>query len=438
MKKLKLFSMIVAATMFVACGPTVDPTTIKFTSADEVSVAVGGELNFDVTVQVKNGVGTTTFEFKDLPSWVSKTEATNKVTLKGTAPDVVEDFSVTINATNNKETTTQNFKIKVGGSAPEGNGTKENPYNVAGAIAHQVGAGKWVQGFIVGYIRVPASGPAEWVFSAEGCDGTENTNTNLILAGSASETNKEKCIPVQLPSGAIRNGLNLMDHPTLVGEEVLMYGSLEAYFSVPGLKSVTYAKLIASGTSFGTPPDNDPTDPDPVASLFEDFEGFTSGNSNVYFSAQTDNKGWFGYSTQGTLQPDIRLFNANQYVQFSAHRSSGVTAGDTQEMWAVSPKLDVTAATNKKLNFDIAGGYYNAATIFEVYVLTDKNPVTATKTKLTVTLPTAPTTGYGTLAPIGNIDLSSFSGTIRIGFYYKGTSGSGNSTTWQIDNFSFN
>jgi len=427
--------MIAIVAILAACQP--DPTVVKFKNGKEVTkqTKVDTQFTYSDEVTVSNGKGETTIS-ANTPEGVIFTKDGNKFTISGTFT-ALGDVKIAIEAKNNNVSIIQNLTIQVTEGSitdPEGDGTKENPYNVAGAIANQVGAGKYVQGFIVGYIKTSGT-ENEWFFTAEGCDN----NTMVILAASPTETDHAKCLPAQLPSGAVRTGLNLVDHPDLVGKEVLMFGSLETYFSVPGLKSVTYAKLIASGVSFGTPPEgNDPTDPDPVATLFEDFEGFTPGNSNVYFSAQTDNKGWFGYATQGILQPDIRTFNNNIYVQFSAHRSSGVTAGDIQEMWAVSPKLNVTAATNKKLNFDIAGGYYNAATIFEIYVLTDKNPATATKTKLTVTLPSAPTSGYGTLAPIGNIDLSSFSGTIRIGFYYKGTSGSGNSTTWQIDNFSFN
>ena len=44
-------------------------------------------------------------------------------------------------------------------------------------------------------------------------------------------------MPVQLPSGSIRTELNLKDHPENLGKKVQITGSLEAYFSVPGLKS---------------------------------------------------------------------------------------------------------------------------------------------------------------------------------------------------------
>jgi hypothetical protein len=57
-------------------------------------------------------------------------------------------------------------------------------------------------------------------------------------------------MPVQLPSGEIRSGLNLVDNPSNLGKEVLLYGNIEAYFRVPGVKSVTYAEI--DGKTIGT------------------------------------------------------------------------------------------------------------------------------------------------------------------------------------------
>jgi hypothetical protein len=181
-------------------------------------------------------------------------------------------------------------------------------------------------------------------------------------------------------------------------------------------------------------------DPEPATVIEEDFESFTTGFGDVYFSKQVDSKGWKGFTVLGQLQPDLRSFNDNNFVQFSAHRSSGVSSGDIQEFWAISPRIDVSGASYKKLSFQTAAGYFNANTLFDVYVLDGDNPTTANKTKLDGwKKPTASdlSGSYTPFIPSGEIDLSSFSGVIRIGFYYKGTSGSGNSTTYQIDNFSF-
>jgi len=76
--------------------------------------------------------------------------------------------------------------------------------------------------------------------------------TNLLIAESSTENNPIKCMPVQLPSGATRSGLNLVDNPGNLGKEVLLYGNIETYFRVSGVKSVSYAEI--NGISIGTKP----------------------------------------------------------------------------------------------------------------------------------------------------------------------------------------
>ena len=45
---------------------------------------------------------------------------------------------------------------------------------------------------------------------------------------------------MELKAGAVRDGLNLVDHPDLVGSRVYLKGSIvEAYFGIPGIKNVT-------------------------------------------------------------------------------------------------------------------------------------------------------------------------------------------------------
>lgn len=178
-------------------------------------------------------------------------------------------------------------------------------------------------------------------------------------------------------------------------------------------------------------------DPAGVAALSEDFESFAEGTGSAYMSAQPDSKGWKGLKVQGTLEPDVRLFSGNKYVHLSAHRNS-ITEREVQEFWLISPGLDVDAAATKSFSFDVAAGYYNAGTVFEVYALDGDNPATAGKEKLTWREPVnIPSGTYSAFASSGNVDLSAYSGVKHIGFYYKGSSGSGNSTTYQVDNFLF-
>lgn len=117
--------------------------------------------------------------------------------------------------------------------------------SVEEAIANNTGAAT-VQGFIVGTAISGTNYDQEAPFTAA---------TNLGLADSPDETDPAKILPVQLPTGATRAGLNLVDNPQNFGAEVTITGKLEAYFQVPGLKSPTAFTLISEGE---TPPEATP------------------------------------------------------------------------------------------------------------------------------------------------------------------------------------
>ena len=127
----------------------------------------------------------------------------------------------------------------------EGKGTADSPYNVTAAIAAGSATGVYVKAYIVGSIDGKSTTDAK--FSAETA-----TATNILIAASADETDINKCMPVQLPSGAVRSALNLVDNASNYKKEVTLYGNIEKYFSVTGIKSVSFA--IINGTEIGTNP----------------------------------------------------------------------------------------------------------------------------------------------------------------------------------------
>jgi len=111
------------------------------------------------------------------------------------------------------------------------------PISVTEAIINNSGTAT-VHGYIVGTANSGASYNQEAPFTVA---------TNIGLADSPDETNPSKILPVQLPTGALRTALNLKDHPENFKAEVTMTGSLETYFSVPGLKSPTAYTIISDG-----------------------------------------------------------------------------------------------------------------------------------------------------------------------------------------------
>ena len=89
----------------------------------------------------------------------------------------------------------------------EGDGTEANPYDVAAAIAKASASGVYVKGYIVGYVSGMSYEDGA-VFGSDTC----TVRTNMLIATSASETDATKCMPVQLPNGAVRDGLNLSEN----------------------------------------------------------------------------------------------------------------------------------------------------------------------------------------------------------------------------------
>ena len=63
------------------------------------------------------------------------------------------------------------------------------------------------------------------------------SNTNIIIADDPNETDTSKCIPVQLPSGAVRKGVNLVDNPGNLGKKITLVGEIQKYFSMAGFKN---------------------------------------------------------------------------------------------------------------------------------------------------------------------------------------------------------
>ena len=119
---------------------------------------------------------------------------------------------------------------------PTGNGTKANPYT-ADDILHMAtpesttaAEGQemvWVKGYIVGALN-----SAGTQFDAE-------VASNIALASSASEATASNTAPIQLPTGSIRSGLNVVDNPGNIGKEVMVQGYLLKYMSRAGIKNVS-------------------------------------------------------------------------------------------------------------------------------------------------------------------------------------------------------
>lgn len=115
-----------------------------------------------------------------------------------------------------------------GGGGNDGSG-ETDAYSVADAASHAGEEGVWVYGYIVGG-DLSAAGKTVKTKDI-------GKRTHIALAGRSSVTDKASCVAVELPSGKVRDALNLVDHPDLIGQRVYVKGNLvDSYFGTTGLK----------------------------------------------------------------------------------------------------------------------------------------------------------------------------------------------------------
>ena len=140
-----------------------------------------------------------------------------------------------------------------GGDTPvgDGDGSYEKPFAPADVIALNPqftteaaagGAGVWVKGFIVGHMPSTNTLLENAVFGV-----SADIKTNIVLAPTAGCKDYTQCISVQLPSGAVRNALNLYTNPDMLGAEVLLYGDVMKYCGAPGLKNTSKYEIVGEG-----------------------------------------------------------------------------------------------------------------------------------------------------------------------------------------------
>ena len=108
----------------------------------------------------------------------------------------------------------------------------DHAYSVADAASHAGEDDVWVFGYIVGGDLSTAGTTVK----------TSNITkaTHLAIASRSTVTAKGSCVAVELPKGPVRDALNLVDHPDLIGSRVYLKGCLvTSYFGTTGLKSVS-------------------------------------------------------------------------------------------------------------------------------------------------------------------------------------------------------
>ncbi len=297
----------------------------------------------------------------------------------------------------------------------EGEGTFESPYTVESAIANNTGNNVWVQGFMAGVVKSGDVNQAQ-------LNAPFESQTNVYIAPTASETDTTKMLIVQLPGGDIRTQANLQDNPNLHGKEIKFRGNLKPYFQVPGLKGTTGYWLVEENTGIN---------PDYVAP------------GTIYSENFSDIVEPYDPLTTMTviILEGTKDWHGDGYNGKSAEMSAYQSGEDLNQAWLITPAIDLTSATNPKLTFNTSLKYHEGD-LLTVYICTDfdeANPSAATWVELEdahIAQNDDPEVGGGFKgAGSGDIDLSSYVGSsnVRIGWFYNGSGNSGQTTKYRVD-----
>ena len=326
--------------------------------------------------------------------------------------------------------------MAVAGFAQEyATGTAEAPLTVEEFIAGGAPADKkvgventYVKGYIVGYVNSTywdnkdhtVGNTVFGVPTAELIEGTTSkTTTNIVLAGSSSETDYKYCFPVSLPATAVRDELNLYTNPQNLGHEVILCGSRQLYMSTTGMKNITSYTWVGEapkpGEGGGDTPDT------PVTSDYI-YEGLTSTDAECTWTF-VDNSFQKADGTEGTVW-SWKTYNGAFYLNGSSFAGSAAAA----LAYAVSPVVDLTNATDVTVVFEHAARFQTNLTKDDKFVVREVGGEWQE-----VAIPTWPTAGAWTFVSSGDISLKAFEGKkVELGFKYVGTDSEAD--TWEIRN----
>lgn len=217
---------------------------------------------------------------------------------------------------------------------PGDTGTLQNPLTVSQLLTQDTPSsdisGYFVKGVIVGFVDGMNISGATFGTAANA------SNTNILLADNADVKDVNLCIPVQLPSGAVRNGLNLVENPDNLFKTVTLEGSFAKYFGVKGLKSVKSFTFDGGETP----------DPQPSTVIFESL----SSNAN----------GWseeFGAPLPEGLTYVWKWDSSYNNYKASAYANNTDYAADAT---VISPVITLPAEAELKLSFEHAGKFFSS------------------------------------------------------------------------------
>lgn len=142
---------------------------------------------------------------------------------------------------------------------------------------------------------------------------------------------------------------------------------------------------------------------------------------------------WLNIAQTGAVRWKTQIYQGNAYAEFSSFQSSDVV----NVGWLISPEIDMDQHETEKLVFQTAQSFVtSAANSIQVLISNDfdgSNVATATWITLNPILPTT-SSAYFEFIKSGEVDLSAFTGKIRLAFKVKGGQDSAIDGTYQVDN----
>lgn len=276
----------------------------------------------------------------------------------------------------------------------------------------------WVKGYIVGCVNTNIGN----VLKAETADFTvpAPVQTNILMASDPDERNWENCITVQLPSGPVRNALNLGTNPDNQGKLVTILGTTgNKYCSAYGVKSVSAYKWGDMGDE-----SIDNKKPDtPVVTGQEIYSALAETDTALPDTWTIDN-----VLLTGSLSYiwSWKEYNGNHYLNASAY--AGGTNNESLS-YCYSPVISLDGYTAVNVSFDHAAKFQT--TIKELCKVVVREEGASTWTEFDI--PTWPGTTSWAFVNSGEINISAFDGKkIQVGFKYA--SSTDGADTWEIKN----
>ncbi|MDR2653626.1 MAG: DUF5689 domain-containing protein [Prevotellaceae bacterium] len=309
-----------------------------------------------------------------------------------------------------------------GGGTGTGDGSESDPYSVAEGISNQNVSGNpvtWTQGYIVGCVKNGVSAVTSAADVIIGAGSGWDSQTNVLIADDANETDYTKCIVVNLPSQTpLRTQVNLVTNTANYQKTLKVKGVLRTYFNVPGLRDCPgqVGDFVLDGQGGGGTGGNEIFNETLLTQTsFDKFIAYSiTGNQGWTFSAQ------YGAVMSGYVEDDTRSY--------------------TNVDWIISPAIDLSSYSAAKLAFDHARGPAASITVgiaqgwYKVYVSNNYNsgdPTAATWTELTGVNHTTTAWAYVSSGEL-NIPAANLAANFRIAFRYECTDAE--SATWEIKN----